>query len=496
MAKPLKNVKVSSKHDLSVTEKISNRSLLEIGKENTKIYGMHVITNRALPDYRDGLKPVHRKILWAALKDEKLRFNGPHKKSAKVVGTVIGTYHPHSDQSIYDALVGMTHTPITLIDGQGNFGTLTDPGQAAMRYTECRLTEYSEKQMLDNTYCKVIKYHPTYDGAETEPLYLPALYPNLLLNGSSGIAVGITCGIPPLHPECLIPLVERAVQGKKITAAKLQETIRFNWRYGSNCVASEEDIAAWIKTGSGTSLPFAATYKIDRDLRKISFTDAPPYFNWQNIVDTITDEKKAARFKYVAAIDDLQDENGVNFEIRFKSSLDREDFMDECKKIIEVFTNSVKTATNVTFRKSEENIIPLETDPLDLIELWSKFRVGLEVRAQKYIIGELDKAIAYQNLLQIGVQNRAFIIKALDHDEPHDLIVKKLKISLEDAKTLLNRRVIDLARLNEDGIKKQLAKLTKEKKTAITHRDNPGDKVVADMSLNLDQLKVVKQQES
>ncbi|MEP2182207.1 DNA gyrase subunit A, partial [Roseibium sp.] len=161
-------------------------------------YAMSVIVSRALPDVRDGLKPVHRRILYS-MHENGYEWNKPYRKSARVVGDVMGKYHPHGDSAIYDALVRMAQTfslRLPLIDGQGNFGSIDGDPAAAMRYTECRLQKVAHK-LLDDIDKETVDFQENYDNSESEPVVLPAKFPNLLVNGAGGIAVGMATNIPP-----------------------------------------------------------------------------------------------------------------------------------------------------------------------------------------------------------------------------------------------------------------------------------------------------------
>ena len=183
-------------------------------EERYLVYALSTITARSLPDVRDGLKPVHRRLLWA-MRLLRLDPAGAYKKSARVVGDVIGKYHPHGDQSVYDAMVRLAQDfalRYPLVDGQGNFGNIDGDNAAAMRYTECRLTPAAQL-LLDGIEEDAVDFRPTYDGEDEEPVVLPAGFPNLLANGSSGIAVGMATSIPPhnageLIDACLLLLKE------------------------------------------------------------------------------------------------------------------------------------------------------------------------------------------------------------------------------------------------------------------------------------------------
>src|SRR5690348_7260854 len=194
-------------------EEIRPTPLAEALSERYLSYALSTIMNRALPDVRDGLKPVHRRILYG-MREMRLLPAGGYKKSARVVGDVIGKYHPHGDQSVYDALVRLAQdfaVRYPLVDGQGNFGNVDGDNPAAMRYTESRLTEVAQA-LLDGLDENAVDFRTTYDGEEEEPIVLPAAFPNLLANGSSGIAVGMATSVPPHNLgelcEALVALID------------------------------------------------------------------------------------------------------------------------------------------------------------------------------------------------------------------------------------------------------------------------------------------------
>ncbi|MCL4246221.1 MAG: DNA gyrase subunit A, partial [Candidatus Dadabacteria bacterium] len=195
-------------------------------KESYLSYSMSVIIGRALPDVRDGLKPVHRRILFG-MEEVGNQWNRPYKKSARIVGDVMGKYHPHGDAALYDALVRMAQDfsmRYTLVDGQGNFGSIDGDPPAAMRYTEVRLDRIAS-EMLQDLDKETVDFVPNYDGGEHEPLVLPAKIPNLLLNGSSGIAVGMSTNIPPHNLNELTSAVIAQIKNPEITLDELMTHI-------------------------------------------------------------------------------------------------------------------------------------------------------------------------------------------------------------------------------------------------------------------------------
>jgi len=200
-------------------EPINLKAALE---ERYLAYALSTITQRALPDVRDGLKPVHRRILYA-MRELKLNPEAGYKKCAKIVGEVMGNYHPHGDQAIYDALVRLAQD-FAVLDGQGNFGNIDGDNAAAMRYTESRLTAVAQA-LLDGIDEETVDFRPTYDGTMEEPVVLPAAFPNLLANGSSGIAVGMATNIPPHNVDELCQALLHLIKHPGATIEKLVELI-------------------------------------------------------------------------------------------------------------------------------------------------------------------------------------------------------------------------------------------------------------------------------
>src|SRR5438552_1377028 len=228
-------------------------------------YALSVITARALPDVRDGLKPVQRRILYT-MWQQGLRADAKHRKCAKVVGDVMGNYHPHGDASIYDALVRMAQ-PFALralmVDGSGNFGSLDGDPAAAFRYTECRLAPLAH-ELLQELEQDTVHFRANYDGTKEEPVVLPAAMPNLLINGATGIAVGMATNIPPHNPEevvnAAIRLLDALVEGKQLSARELARTIKGpDFPTGGQLVSSSEEIKQVYETGQG-SLKLRGTY--------------------------------------------------------------------------------------------------------------------------------------------------------------------------------------------------------------------------------------------
>src|SRR5690554_3199393 len=235
------------------TGEIRDTGLAEALSERYLSYALSTIMSRSLPDVRDGLKPVHRRLLFA-MRQLGLVSSQGHKKSARVVGDVIGKYHPHGDSAIYDALVRLAQDfaqRYPLIDGQGNFGNIDGDNAAAMRYTEARLTEVA-LLLLDGIEQNAVDFRPTYDGSESEPIVLPGAFPNLLANGSSGIAVGMATSIPPHNVAELCSAMEAMLDNKEISIAELVDIVGGpDFPTGGTLIEDRADIINAYETGRG-----------------------------------------------------------------------------------------------------------------------------------------------------------------------------------------------------------------------------------------------------
>src|SRR5215470_8853583 len=236
-------------------ETTSERNHINIEDEMRRSYldyAMSVIIGRALPDIRDGLKPVHRRVLWA-MHELGNTYNKPYKKSARIVGDVIGKYHPHGDMPVYDAIVRLAQDfsmRYPLVDGQGNFGSIDGDAPAAMRYTEARMARLAH-EMLAAIDKDTVDFGPNYDGQQQEPLVLPSRFPNLLVNGSSGIAVGMATNIPPHNMSEIVDAIIAQVEDPEITIDGLMKHIKGPDFPTSGYILGKEGIAQAYRTGRG-----------------------------------------------------------------------------------------------------------------------------------------------------------------------------------------------------------------------------------------------------
>lgn len=285
-------------------------------------YAMSVIVGRALPDVRDGLKPVHRRVLFG-MHEMNNSWNRPYVKCARVVGEVMGKYHPHGDQSIYDTLVRMAQDfslRYTLVDGQGNFGSIDGDAAAAMRYTECRLDRISE-EMLADIDKETIDFVPNYDGKEKEPSVLPTRIPNLLINGSSGIAVGMATNIPPHN---LVEVINGALQllhQPDCTIDELIDIIPAPDFPTGGIIYGVSGVREGYRTGRGRVVMRAKTHfeEYGRDGRQAIIVDELPYqVNKKNLLERIAESVREKKLDGISDIRDESDKSGMRVVIELK----------------------------------------------------------------------------------------------------------------------------------------------------------------------------------
>ena len=288
-------------------------------------YAMSVIVSRALPDARDGLKPVHRRILYA-MHDMGIRHNTPHKKSARIVGEVLGKYHPHGDTAVYDAMARMAQDfsmRYPLVDGQGNFGSIDGDSPAAMRYTEARLAKISQEMLADidkNT----IDWAENFDGSLQEPRALPARLPNLLLNGTTGIAVGMATNIPPHNLveicDAIIYLIDHYDQVDDVTVEDLMKFVKGpDFPTGAALIGQEGLLNAYA-TGKGRVI-IRATARIEEmkaNRHRIVFSEIPYQVNKSSLLERIADLVRYGKLKDISDLRDESDRAGLSIVVELK----------------------------------------------------------------------------------------------------------------------------------------------------------------------------------
>ena len=425
-------------------------------------YSMSVIVGRALPDVRDGLKPVHRRILYAMYKMG-ITSSTPYKKSARIVGDVIGKYHPHGDTAVYDALVRMAQDfsmREPLIDGQGNFGSIDGDNAAAMRYTEARLTKIAE-ELLRDIDKDTVDFIPNYDGSEREPVVLPARFPNLLVNGSSGIAVGMATNIPPHNLGELLDALIYMIDNKD---SKLEEILKFvkgpDFPTGGIIYGKSGIIEAY-KTGRG-SIKIRAKHHIEhRGNRDIIVIDELPYqVNKAKLIEKISELVKDKIIDGISEVRDESDREGIRVVIELKK-----DAMSEI-----ILNNLYKhTQMQVSFGVNMLAIIDKEPklfNLMEILETFIKFRKTVVIRRTIYELQEAKKRAHILEGLRIALANIDEVVelikKSADTKEAKTKLIDRFELSAIQAQAILDMKLSRLTSLEIEKIEKEYNELMKK----------------------------------
>jgi topoisomerase-4 subunit A len=442
---------------------IQEIQLREALEERYLAYALSTITGRALPDARDGLKPVHRRILYG-MRLLRLDPGSTFKKSAKIVGDVMGTFHPHGDQAIYDALVRLAQdfaSRYPLIDGQGNFGNIDGDNPAAYRYTEARMTEVA-RLLLDGIDEDAVDFRPNYDGQSTEPVVLPGAFPNLLANGAQGIAVGMATAIPPhnVHEICDAALF--LIDNPNARAKTLLKYIKGpDFPTGGIIIDTPEMIAEAYATGRGSFRVRAKWEKEEgnRGTWQIVVTQIPWLVQKQRLIERMAElynEKK------LPLIDTFRDESAedVRIVIEPKSrTVDPGILMESLFKLTEL-ESRIPLNLNVLSKGK----VPKVMDLAEVLREWLDHRRDVLIRRSKHRLGEIEHRLEVLGGLLVAYLNLDEVIRIIrTEDEPKPVLMKRFKITEVQAEAILNMRLRNLRKLEEMEIRREEKDLRTEK---------------------------------
>ena len=426
-------------------------------------YSMYVIMDRALPQIGDGLKPVQRRIIYA-MSELGLSAGQKPKKSARTVGDVIGKYHPHGDSACYEAMVLMAQDfsfRYPIVDGQGNWGSTDDPKSfAAMRYTESRLTSYA-KSMLVELGHGTVDWSPNFDGTLSEPVVFPARLPNLILNGTTGIAVGLSTDVPPHNLREVASALIHLIDNPKATVAALMKYIKGpDYPTGGELVTAREDIKEIYKTGSGT-LRLRAVYKIEND--DIIITSLPHQVSGSKVLEQIAAQM---RNKKLPQVEDLRDESDHEDPTRLVIT-PRSNRVDKDELMSHLFsTTSLERTCRVNM-----NIIGLDGRPqafglLRLLTEWLKFRKDTVKRRLAHRLQiVIDRLKILDGLLVVYLNIDEVIAIIRIEDQPKPVLMQRFKLSDVQSEAILNLRLRNLAKLEEMKIRAEQDELDEERST-------------------------------
>jgi len=433
-------------------------------EERYLAYALSTIMHRALPDVRDGLKPVHRRILYA-MRELKLDPTGGYKKCAKIVGEVMGNFHPHGDQAIYDALVRLAQdfaVRYPLVDGQGNFGNVDGDNPAAMRYTESRLTPVAGL-LLEGIDEETVDFRPTYDGTNQEPVVLPANFPNLLANGTAGIAVGMATSIPPHNVEELCNALLHLIKHPHAHIDKLVEMVPGpDFPTGGVIVEPRQSILEAYKAGRGGFRLRAKWEKEDtgRGSYQIVVSEIPYQVQKAKLVERIAeliDEKK------LPLLGNARDESAetVRLVLEPKSrAVDAVLLMESLFKLTEL---EVRFSLNMNVLAAGQ--VPGVLSLRDVLKRWLEHRQVVLVRRSQFRLKRIEHRIEVLDGYLIAYLNIDEVIRIVRfEDDPKAKLIKRFKLTDVQAEAILNLRLKSLSRLEELEIKAEHDKLTKERR--------------------------------
>jgi topoisomerase-4 subunit A len=446
--------------DKGQVEEVGLRVALE---ERYLAYALSTIMNRALPDARDGLKPVHRRIVHV-MRSLRLDPGAAFKKSAKVVGDVMGNFHPHGDQAIYDAMVRLAQDfaqRYPLIDGQGNFGNIDGDNAAAMRYTESRLTEVA-RLLIDGIDEDAVDFRPSYDGTGEEPVVLPAAFPNLLANGSQGIAVGMATSIPPHNAVELCDAALFLIDNPKARSRTLLKYVKGpDFPTGGVIVDSSAEIGEAYTTGRGSFRVRARWEKEDlgRGTYTIVITEIPWLVQKSRLVERLADLINEKKLPLVA---DVRDESAEDLRLVIEPrsrTVDAELLMESLFKLTEL-ESRIPLNMNVLVKGRIPQVLGLA----EALREWLDHRRDVLVRRSKHRLAAIEHRLEVLGGFLIAYLNLDKVIKIIRReDEPKPVLMKTFKLSELQADSVLNMRLRNLRKLEEMEIRAEEKALREER---------------------------------
>jgi topoisomerase-4 subunit A len=427
-------------------------------------YALSTIMSRSLPDVRDGLKPVHRRLLYAMRKLQ-LAPNAAFKKSARVVGDVIGKYHPHGDTAVYDAMVRLAQDfaqRYPLVDGHGNFGNIDGDNAAAYRYTEARLTEVAQA-LLEGIDESAVDFRPTYNGEDEEPVVLPAAFPNLLANGAAGIAVGMATSIPPHNAGELCVALLHLIKTPKATIGKLADIIQGpDFPTGGVLVEGREAIEAAYATGRG-SFRVRAKWEVEKlknGLYQIVVTEIPYQVQKSRLIEKIAEllgEKK------LALLGDVHDESAEDVRVVLEPKSRN---VEPAVLMESLFRQTdLETRFPLNMNVLDGNNVPRVMNLREVLQAFLDHRHEVLERRSRFRLANIERRLEVLGGLLIAYLNIDAVIRIIrKEDDPKAVMMKKWDLSDVQAEAILNMRLRALRKLEEIEIRRENDALNAEKK--------------------------------
>lgn len=438
---------------------IIDRDISEEMRESFMDYAMSIIVSRALPDVRDGMKPVHRRIMFA-MSELGMYPDKPYKKSARIVGEVIGKYHPHGDSAVYETMVRMAQDfsmRNMLIDGHGNFGSIDGDGAAAMRYTEARLSKIA-MEMLRDINKETVDFEPNYDGEEKEPIVLPSRFPNLLVNGVSGIAVGMATNIPPHNLREVIRGVQALIENPDITSLELMDYIQGPDFPTSGFIIGRSGIRQAYTTGRGSvTMRARAVIEENNNKARIIVNEIPYQVNKARLVEKIAELVREKRIEGITDLRDESDRNGMRIVIELRRDVNPNIVLNNLYK---------HTAMQTTFGVNMLAIVNKKPQILtlrDALYYYLQHQIEVIRRRTEY---DLKKAEARAHILEglrIALDNLDEVIALIRASQTAEIarngLIERFALSFEQAQAILDMRLQRLTGLEREKIEAEYNEL-------------------------------------
>jgi len=447
---------------MSNGEKIIPKAIVDEMRNSYLDYSMSVIVSRALPDVRDGLKPVHRRVLYG-MRGLGLNYNRTYKKSARIVGEVLGKYHPHGDTAVYDAMVRMIQEfslRYPLVDGQGNFGSVDGDSPAAMRYTEARMARMGE-ELLKDLDKDTVKFNPNFDDTLKEPSVVPAPIPNLLVNGSSGIAVGMATNIPPHNLSEVIDGLHALIDNPELEINDLFQYIKGPDFPTAGIIFGREGIKDAYETGRGKVIVRArANIEVARNGREnIIITEIPYQVNKTNMIEKIADLVQQKKIEGISDMRDESDRDGMRIVIELKKDANPRAILNYLYKHSQMQTTF--GTIMLALVKGQPKVLNLKQALQEYIE----HRHVIVTRRTQYELNEAEKRAHILEGYKIAIDNIDEIIeiikKSKDPEHAKGKLIKRFKLSEIQAKSILEMRLQRLTGLERQKIEDEYRELLK-----------------------------------
>lgn len=440
--------------------RIEDRDIVEEMQTSYIDYAMSVIVGRALPDVRDGLKPVHRRILYS-MSELNLSYDKPYRKSARIVGDTMGKYHPHGDSSIYDAMVRLAQdfsTRYPLVDGHGNFGSIDGDSQAAMRYTEAKMTKMTG-EMLRDISKETVDYAPNFDETLKEPVVLPSRFPNLLVNGSNGIAVGMATNIPPHNLREVVDAIIALIENPNIEINDLIKYVKGPDFPTGGIIMGKTGIYNAYTTGRGRIKLRSKTHieEISKTRQRIVITEIPYMVNKAKMVEKIAD---LVRDKKVVGISDIRDEsdrNGIRVAIDLRKDVNASIILNQLYKYTQL--QDTFSVINLALVDNQPKVLNLK----EILVHYLNHQKDIIVRRTEY---DLKKAKARAHIVEgllIALDNIDEIIKIIraSYNDAEEKLMERFDLSEVQAKAIVDMRLRRLQGLEREKLENEYAELLK-----------------------------------